>query len=377
MKIEKLELNNFRNYENLFIEFSPHLNIFIGDNAQGKTNILESIYLLAITKSHRTFNDQNMLSKGSSMLRIKGMVIYDNKQIKDELEMLVSPKGKLVSINQQKITRLSDYVSRFNVIAFSPEDLDLIKGSPSIRRRFLNIEIGQLNNEYVTILNEYMILLKARNEYLKSINLSNCDHKYLDILTDKLIDIAVKIYKFRKNFVADLNDTIQKIYNKIFNEGDFFLKYETDVCLENMDEVKKNLGSKFKNNINKEILIAQTTIGPHRDDFGFYINNRSVKDFCSQGQQRTAVLCLKLGELTLFKDIKKEFPVLLLDDIFSELDTKKRNNIIKNLSKDMQIVITTTDINSINQKMIKKAKIFSVNQGVVTLEQGGTHDKKK
>lgn len=365
MIIKKLQLKHFRNYDDLSIDFNKKINIFIGDNAQGKTNILESIYTLAITKSHRTHLDTNLIQNDSKYGKIKGVIKKEIDEVDSDLEILINAKGKKVSVNKKQIKKISDYISYFNVIIFHPDDLDILKGSPSERRKFLNIEIGQLDNRYIAALNNYNAILKNRNSYLKRITTDCYDKNYLDILNDQLAENAVKLYIYRNQFIKDINDSIKKVNSKIKGFNNIELKYDTSILNEDPINIKQNLLKKYQKDLYKEIIMSQTMTGPHRDDFIFFANNKNIKEFGSQGQQRMAVLCLKLAEIELFKNKKGEYPVLLLDDIFSELDSKKRHNIIKYINKRMQIMITTTDISDIEKSLLEKAKIFTVKKAVV------------
>lgn len=364
MILEKLELKHFRNYDNLSISFNKNINIFIGNNAQGKTNILESVYVLAITKSHRLNLDLNLIKKDYKCAKIKGTLKKKGNDLNTELEVIINTKGKKASVNKNPARRISDYISIFNVIIFHPDDLEILKGSPSERRRFLNVEIGQLDNKYLSLLNSYNSILKNRNEYLKRINIDHYDKNYLDIITDQLVNCAVKIYKYRQDFISDINDALKRANEKIKGLESIELKYETSISLSESD-LKEALLIKFRSNLQREIIMAQTLIGPHRDDFVFFVNGKNIKDFGSQGQQRMSVLSLKLAEIEIFKAKKGEYPVLLLDDVFSELDNKKRHNVIKYLNKRMQIMITTTDINDIDKSILKNASIFTVDNAVV------------
>lgn len=369
MIINKLQLKHFRNYEELSINFNSKVNVFVGNNAQGKTNIIESIYMLAITKSHRTHLDNNLIQKDTKFAKVKGIIKKKEEKESSELEVLINSQGKKVSINKHPVKKISDYVSFFNVIIFHPDDLEILKGSPSERRKFLNIEISQLDNNYLSILNNYNTILKNRNEYLKKVNIDNYDKSYLDILTGQLIEYAYKIYIYRESFIRDINTAIRKINEKIKGLEDIDIKYETVISINDHDRIKDLLKQKYEQNISREIFLSQTIIGPHRDDFIFLNNNRNIKDYGSQGQQRMAVLCLKLAEIELFKNRKGEYPVLLLDDIFSELDNTKRHNIIKYINKRMQIMITTTDISDIEKNILEKASVFTVRKNKVIEEQ--------
>jgi DNA replication and repair protein RecF len=363
--IKKLQLKHFRNYNELDIDLNSNINVFVGNNAQGKTNILESIYVLAITKSHRINFDINLIQKDHKCAKVKGIIKKSKHQSTDELEVLINTKGKKVSINKNPVRRISDYISYFNVIIFHPDDLDILKGSPSERRKFLNVEIGQLDNRYLTILNNYNLILKNRNEYLKRITIDRYDKNYLDILTDQLISNAIKIYNYRLEFIKDINSAIEKVNSKVKGLENIELKYETSILLDNQEEMKEKMKSKFDSNLQREIIMSQTLIGPHRDDLIFFVNGKNVKEFGSQGQQRMSVLSLKLAEIEIFKNKKEEYPVLLLDDVFSELDSEKKKNIIKYLHKRMQIIITTTDINDVDKIVFKNANVFWVDNAVV------------
>ena len=363
MQINNISIRNFRNYDNLELDFNSRINIFIGDNAQGKTNLLESIYVLAITKSHRIFIDNNLIKNKEIYTKIKGTIISNNT--KKNLEILINSKGKSVKINNNIIKKISDYISNFNVIIFYPDDLELIKGNPSVRRKFLNIEISQLNNKYLSILNEYNLILKDRNNYLKDIRIENVDKTYIDILNNKLVEKGLYIFKLRKEFLDDISIKISSIYENIYGKKDIKIKYNSNIDFDNYNEkdIKLKYLEKLNNNLKREILQGTTLYGPHRDDFSFIIEEEEIKEYGSQGQHRLAVLCIKLAELEIFKEKKGEYPILLLDDVFSELDEKKKNNIIKYIGKDIQTFITTTDIKNINEQLLNDSTIFEILDG--------------
>ena len=360
MKIENIEIHNFRNYENLKIKFNDNINIFIGNNGEGKTNILESIYVLAITKSHRSYIDKNIITNGKNIMKINGKI--DSINGEKSLEIVMNQKGKRVSINKNICKRVSDYISNMSVILFSPDDLELVKGSPSIRRKFLNIEIGQLDNKYLYILNDYNELLKNRNEYLKSVNIENLNKNYLDIINNQLCDKAVLIYKYIYEFIDNLNKYMLKI-SKDLSNSEIKLKYINNLDTDDINKIRQDLLDKLTNNIKREIIVGNTLYGPHKDDFEIYIDNLDSKNYGSQGQQRICVLSIKFAELELFKNNKKEYPILLLDDMFSELDNLKKNAIIKYLNNNIQVFITSTDINDIDNKLLDSAKIYNINNG--------------
>lgn len=365
MRIKELQLKYFRNYSILDIKLNPKINVFVGNNAQGKTNIIESIYALAITKSHRTHVDTNLIQNDCKVVKIKGTVKRDIEHAESELEIIINCKGKKASINKKPIRRISDYISYFNVIIFHPDDLEILKGSPSERRKFLNIEIGQLDNRYFVLLNNYNSILKNRNEYLKRITIEQYDKNYLDILTGQLVSNAVKIYMYRNKFINDINNALSKVNEKIKGFEKIEIKYETSIPIVDEEDMRLSLINKYYANLQREIFMSQTIIGPHRDDFVFFVNGKHAKEYGSQGQQRLATLYLKLAEIELFKREKGEYPVLLLDDIFSELDYRKRKGIVKYLNKKMQIMITTTDISDIEKSILNKASIFKVENAIV------------
>lgn len=361
MYISELKIANFRNYDFLKLKLKKKINILIGNNGQGKTNLLESIYVLGITKSHRSFIDNNLIKKNTKKSIIKGTLINEN--IKTNLEIEIENKKKILKIDNNIIKKNSDYISRMNIIIFYPEDLELIKGSPITRRRFLNLELSQLNSNYFLILNNYNKLLKMRNDYLKN---NYIDINYLNILTDYLIEKAVIIFRMRKKIIDKLNQNIEKIYFDITNLEKFNIKYKTCIDLDcNSEEIKKRLKEKFNEVYEQEIKFKSTLVGPHRDDFEFYIDNLNLKNYGSQGQQRLAIIALKLGEIEIFKKYKESNPILLLDDVFSELDENKKNNLLKYISKNIQVIITTTDLNNISDEIVKKAKIIKIDQGKI------------
>ena len=360
MILKNLELINFRNYEKIKLDFSEKINIIYGDNAQGKTNILEGIYVLCLTKSHRPYVDDNLIKIDKDFLKITGNFasdILDKKQV-----IIINNKEKNLEINNQKIKKINEYISNSNIIIFYPEDLNLIKGSPNDRRRFLNIELCQLYNTYVINLNEYNKLLKIRNDCLKKLKLNlSIDNSYFNIITDYLIQKSEIIYNYRKKYFEKINKICLSIYKKISGYNKFKIIYKPNFIPNNDYQLEmKNL---FKEKYFEEVKTGNTIIGVHKDDFIYEIENCNLKEFGSQGQQRMAILAHKLSEIQLFKDEKGETPILLLDDVFSELDDKKKNLLLKYIDDDMQVIITTTDLNNIEEKIIKKSKLFKIKNG--------------
>ena len=360
MYLKNVSIRNFRNYEKVDLEFSKNVNIFIGNNAQGKTNLLESIYVLAITKSHRNHIDNNLIKENQLFTKIKGKVEKANTT--NEFELILNSKGKAVKINNNPIKKISEYISNFTVIIFCPDDLDLVKGSPSIRRKFMNIEIAQINKKYLRVLSEYNNLLKTRNEYLKQIDKTNIDKVYFEVLTDQLIEKGVRLYLYRNEFIKKVDVESNKINEELSKNTTLQIVYKPNIEIEKYDSelIKQKMKKKFIENASREIFQKTTLYGPHRDDFEIYIDKKNIKNYGSQGQQRLAILSMKFSEINIFIKETKEKPILLLDDIFSELDENKKNNIIKYIDRNIQTFITTTDLENIDKKILKKAKIYEI-----------------
>ena len=367
MIIRKINLLNFRNYSKCNITLNNKMNIFVGDNAQGKTNILEAITILALTKSHRVGNSPNIIQFGKNKCSIEGTI--KNNKIITKLSINISEEEKKLEVNKNTIRKIADYITNLNVIVFTPDDLEIIKGSPNVRRNLLNIQLSQLSRSYIKIYNEYNKLLKTRNEYLKILfNNSIADINYLDIITDKLIEKATYIYQKRKEYIDFINIYIDKYYKDISNDNGLVVKYVPNIQINDYDSenIRKKLKHTFKKNYLKELNYGMTIYGPHRDDFYFEYKDNDLKYYGSQGQQKLAILSFKISEIPIFKEFTGTSPVLLLDDIFSELDIKKRNKLLKIINlDDVQSISTTTDLRNINKKYVENAYIFNVNNGNV------------
>ncbi len=365
MYLERLELQNFRNYDYLNIKLNSHVNIIYGNNAQGKTNLLESIYVLGLTRSHLLHLDNNLIKIGTNFCKIKGSIKKNKITTKYEIDYNLDKKT--LKIDKQEIKKISDYINNsLNIIIFYPEDLEIIKGSPNNRRNFLNIELSQLSNNYLKILNEFNKLLKIRNEYLKKMSKNQEYNKtYFEIITNYFVDKSLLIYKMRKKFVDKLNENCEKIFYEITKLSGFKIQYINNFSDENIIDKKQFMLDKFTKNINKEIKFGSTLYGPHRDELEFFLNDKNIKLYGSQGQKRMAVLSMKLAEIPLFEQFKNSKPILLLDDVFSELDDTKKNNIIKYLADDIQVIITTTEIKKINKKKFSSVNIFKIKEGKI------------
>lgn len=353
-------MKNYRNYDELILDFNDNLNIIIGDNAQGKTNLLESIYVLAVTKSFLSINDKNLIMFDSRYSLVKGSL--NNNTSFDELEVLISEAGKIVKINKKEIKKLSDYISKLNVIIFSSDSIRIFKDSPMSRRKYFNIQISQINKIYLSNLSNYNLLLRQRNEFLKIIDIhKKNDMDYLDVLDEKYINLSLNIYDYRKKYIDLVNKYIDNIFYSITGIKELKLVYSS-----NIDGFDKDLfKDKLRSNLNREIQYKSTFLGPNRDDYFFELGGKNLSLYGSQGQIRSAVFALKLAEVKLFTDVLSDTPILLLDDIFSELDITKRNNIVKYLSNEVQTIVTTTDIESIEEKIRKKANVYKIKNGKI------------
>ena len=359
MIIEKIKLKNYRNYDSLEINLNEKLNVIIGKNAQGKTNLLESIYVLSLTKSYLGVNDKNLIKLGNNYAILEADAILNSGPKK--FKLLIKDNGKQVIINGKEIKKLSDYVSNLKVIIFSPENIRMIKEGPSIRRKFLNMEISQTSMKYVKLLMDYNNIVRQKNEYLK---LDNKNKDYLNILNDEVAKLSVEIYLLRRKFLDNINMFIDKIYYEIMGMQGLKIKYISNIdYFENKKEMVDKFREKIDKYLEKEMLYKISLIGPHRDDFIFFLNDKNIALYGSQGQLRSVILALKLSEIELFKQSGDDDPILLLDDIFSELDLDKKNNLIKYINNNIQTIITTTDINMIDENLVKKANIFEIKNG--------------
>ena len=372
MKIKQIKLINFRNLENVELNFINNINIIIGGNGAGKTNILEAVYLNSLTKSFRANNDIELIKFNKDFLTIK-TVIKENSY-NEKVLYNIDKISKKIYLNSNKITKLSEYIGKYPVVISTPEDVLMIKTSPSNRRDVLNISICQFNKEYFKTLNEYNKLLKLRNDYLKRILVnSNSDMKYFEIITNKLIEKAIYIYIERNKYINSINSYLGSIFEHICLNKNLILKYSPNVDITEYDDenISKILHKKFKRDFNKEISLGMTISGPHRDDFNFYLDNKDMKFYSSEGQKKMAVISYKLAEMKLFQEQEDKKPIILLDDLFSELDIKNKNRLVKYIPEDLQVIITSNDLKGINKSIRDNAKIFKIKDSEVRVINNG------
>lgn len=369
MKIKRLQLKRFRNYNTLDLTFDKNLTIFAGENAQGKTNILEAIFLLSLTKSHRTNQDSDLIQEGEETAVVKADVALRNYDL--PLELVLTKKGKIAKVNYLEQQKLSHFVGKLNVILFAPDDLQLIKGSPSLRRKFMDSELGQAYPIYINELNDYQKILRQRNHYLKQYGREvKFDEVYFEILTDQLIDKAVNIIHYRVDFIAKLQTIVEPIHYRLSNQQDhLLLTYKSStsqVDYETFRTIKEQLAKEFERVKAREKVQGVTLIGPHRDELEIEINGKKAQLFASQGQQRTAILSIKLAEIEWMYQITQEYPLLLLDDVLSELDDTRQRILMEYIEKKTQTFLTTADVKNMTNIQLEDTQIYSVKEGTVS-----------
>lgn len=358
MVIESVELKNYRNYECENIIFDQEKNIIYGDNAQGKTNILESLYYCAMGRSHRGSKDNELISFGQEESHIK--MFLQKREIRYRIDIHFKKNNKKgIAINGIPIRKTSDLFGMLTVVIFSPEDLNIIKRGPSERRKFIDMELCQVDKEYVYNLIHYNKIIMNRNKLLKE-----CDNKkelneMLDIWDIQLVSYGKKISERRAEFIDLINEIVPKIHQDITNNEEIFkLIYEPDTPPEKLE-------SEISRNRDRDIRYKNTSVGPHKDDMGFFIGDLDIKKYGSQGQQRTCALSLKLSEIEMIKKITGDMPVLLLDDVLSELDNDRQTHLIRSL-KNIQTIITCTGLDDYIKRNFGLNKMLKVNNGKIS-----------
>ena len=353
MFIKNIKLLNFRNYENEDINLNENINIFYGDNAQGKTNIIESIFLCSIGKSYRTNKDNELIKFNKDFSSV--YIDYEKSDRDGNIKINLKDK-KEIYVNNIKIKKLSELLGNLNIVIFNPDDILILKEGPQKRRRFLDVMISQLRPNYIYYLNLYNKTLEQRNSYLKQIKENNKSEEMLDIWDEKISEYAEKIYLYRNEFIEKIKLKINIIHKNITeNKENIKIEYISD-C-----DTKEKYLNILKDRRKLDIIKGYTTRGIHRDDFNIYINDELVNIYGSQGQNRTVVLSLKISEMQVIYDEIGEYPILLLDDFMSELDEKRRKNFLEYI-ENTQVIITCTDkIDNIN----KDYKLFNVKNGSI------------
>ncbi len=358
MFIKTIQLSGYRNYKSETIYFDKGTNVLYGDNAQGKTNVLEAIFMCATTKSHKGSKDKEIVGFDEEEAHITLYLDKDGDEIKIDM-LLRKDKSKVVALNGSKIRRATEILGVLNVVLFSPEDLSIIKNGPSERRKFIDIELCQLDGIYLYNLTKYNKIVEQRNKLIKD---SYNNRELLDTLNIwdmQLASYGSLIIEKRKKFINELNEIIGEVHNKLTNGKEKLeVFYEPDVDAENIENA-------LRKNREKDIKLRQTSVGPHRDDFSFIVNGVDIRKYGSQGQQRTAALSLKLSEIEIVKRITGHVPVLLLDDVLSELDNNRQNYLLNTIG-NIQTIITCTGLDDFINNNFKIDKVINVVKGTIS-----------
>ena len=366
MYIEKLNLMNYRNYSQLNLSLHPKMNIIVGSNAQGKTNIIESIYYFSIGKSHRTNKDYEIINWNKENAYMKGNFIKNNQDQIIEIG-ISNNQNKKVKSNGLLLEKVGDLLGKVHIVLFSPEDLKLIKEGPIERRNFLDREISNIKPQYYYATLEYNKILQQRNHLLKKIMSNQSLRETISVWNEQLIDVGMKIIQTRIYFLKKINSMAKKIHSEITDNKENLELYYQSTILSSQEDIKNIqhlFRKKLEKNINLDIKRGSTSIGPHRDDIKITINKTDIRPYGSQGQQRTAALSLKLAIFKLIHSEVGEFPILLLDDVMSELDQNRQRKLIEYI-KDVQSFITCTDLNFLKYMEYQDKKIFKVKNGQI------------
>ena len=341
MRVSEIRLHDFRNYEDLQAVFSDGIHVLAGKNAQGKTNLLEALLYLSTTRSHRTNTDKDLIREKSEAFFIRAKIEKEHK--KEDIQITVNEKGKNLFIYQNPVNRVSDFIGEFNAVMFCPDDMSLFNASPRVRRRFVDMELSKISKKYVSTLYVALKLLKERNAYLKQ---EHVDKAYLEVLTSQLIEEEVVIIQQRHYFLKELLEKCQKFYKEL-SQDDTLLNISYDSCIPFDEGYPKARSHSCR-------------------DFTFMINDKDLATYASQGQKRSVLLALKIGMVYMIRDIIQEFPVLLLDDVFSELDVYRREKLLTSLPAEVQIFISTTDTTEAEKiRKLRKVTLWKVANGTL------------
>ncbi|MCL2858791.1 MAG: DNA replication/repair protein RecF [Streptococcaceae bacterium] len=361
MFIKEIVIKNFRNYKDIHLQFHEKMNLILGENAQGKTNLLEAIYLTSFGKSFRTSKDSEMIRFDEEFCKVK--VTFDCNDDKKNVDIIIGKEKKAVKIDDLKIKKISELMNQIFIVIFSPEDLKIVKEDPEKRRKFIDRELCQIKPSYFANLSSYKRILMQRNAFLKE---KKIDHDFIDIWDEKLILFGSKIIAERQKFIDKMNHISNEIHQRITNgKENLEIVYESNVpYCEDIQEQLKLFQFKIKETFKKDMIKGYTGTGPHRDDLKICVNGIDIRTFGSQGQQRTAALSLKLAELTLIEEETGEKAILLLDDVLSELDHERQKFLINSLSQ-VQLFIATTEIDKQVLNALTKGFTFTIKEGTV------------
>ena len=358
MIVKEIRLRNYRNFDKFHIVFNPKMNVITGQNGQGKTNLLESLIFLSTTHSHRIQDDQKLIQTGKELANID-CLYFD--EIEYRIGSVIYQKGKSLLLNKQPVSKSSDFIGLLNVILFSPSDINIFEQSPRERRKLINLEITKVNKRYLNSLNNYQKLLKERNLSFKR---EKIDMVYLNVIEDKMIENQLVILNERYKFVSIINSKINDYLKKLMDtDVSIFVEY-VGCVKDDEDEIKKeNLKNMYKQNFDKDRFNQMTNMGIHRDDLMFWINGENVNDVASQGQRRLVIMALKLSLINYIKEKTGKTPILLLDDVLSELDIDKQRNLLNCIDENIQTIITTSVLSESLSSLNKNLNIQTINAG--------------
>lgn len=359
MRIEKISLIDFRNYKNESVLFHPKNTVFVGNNGQGKTNLLESIYYLSMGRSFRLKDDKDLIRENQEIAKVVG-VFHQNK-VKKTITSILHPQGKTILINRSPVSSMKSYIGLIHVVLFSPMDMDFFDTSPKNRRKFLDSEGSKCSKNFVDALFLYNKVLKERNLYLKQ---DNVDDDYLLVLDSQLAKNQVEIIRFREEFVAFLNAHLSEFYKKLSDEEHkISIEYKTMFNLQ-AESREQHILSVINDSKKRDMFYKTTHAGVHRDDIEVYFDDHKVETYASQGQRRLLIIAIKLVLVKYIQEVKKVIPILLLDDVFSEMDLEKKDRFIKNIPEEIQTIITTTDLKDISTLNFNNLMVYTIKDGV-------------
>lgn len=367
MILKSLQIRNFRNYDYASLSFDQGIHLITGKNAQGKTNILEAIAYVSTTRSHRSSDDKDLIQEGKDSFVLDASIM--KQQSSFDIRAAVNEQGKNLFYYRNPVKKVSDFIGLFNAVLFCPDDMTLFNASPRVRRRFIDMELSKVSKSYTKLLSESGRLLKERNAYLKQ---THIDKTYLEVLTDRLIDQELIIMKQRNIFLNDVLKHCKSFYEDL-SQDDTSLSFTYMSCVpydEDIKVMRQSLKLKYDKSLERDCFLKQTTVGIHKEDFMFMINGKEIASYASQGQKRSVLLSMKIGIVYMIEQIIHEFPVLLLDDVFSELDDYRRKKLLTSLPQEVQIFITTTDVHEIPKIENRKYYHWMVEHGVITSLHG-------
>ncbi|HAR63468.1 MAG: DNA replication/repair protein RecF [Candidatus Margulisiibacteriota bacterium] len=368
MIIKSLELENFRNYSKAKIDIDPYINILVGLNAQGKTNILEAIFLIATSKSHRIQKNNELIKfqEDHALVSLRAESLRGNNFFNIQV---MNDNNKQIHVNGKRIKRATELLGYFNVVLFSPEDIDIVCGSPIDRRKFIDIFVSQVKPSYAVLLSDYYKVLKQRNKTLKDISKQKCKEDMLNMWDEQLVNLSYTIVNERLQAIKSIEEKANKFYSYISDyQEQLTIEYYSGIGGKDKytaQEYKHIFQQKIKSSLKMDIILGTTSCGPHRDDMLLKLNDKEAKLYASQGQKRLVSLSLKYAEVEYIRENTGEYPVLLFDDVLLELDLKRKHKLFEELIKKAQIIITTTDLKRYQEVVVKAATIFSINQGEV------------